>query len=105
MVPHMYPKNIDPVSPIKIDAGLKLNGKNPNTAPNNANAREIRTGSITSIPSLLGSANVARYTANIKYPIDIIPVTPEHNPTSPSKRFVALQVAPITHTVTKAENT
>ena len=28
-----YPKKFEPVSPIKVLAGLKLNGKNPTNAP------------------------------------------------------------------------
>ena len=36
------PKNVAPVSPIKVFAGLKLKGKNPKHAPANAAANIIR---------------------------------------------------------------
>ena len=34
-----------PVSPMKIEAGLKLYGTNPSVAPSSASARTIRTAS------------------------------------------------------------
>ena len=42
---HAYPRNMLPVSPMKIEAGLKLYGINPSTAPSSAKPSTQQTTS------------------------------------------------------------
>ena len=82
------PRNMLPVSPMKMDAGLKLNGTNPSTAPRSARA------STTRVPSMFefwADPVAARCTARKRNPAATIAVTPPHRPSKPSIRFAALQ--------------
>src|SRR3954451_2356615 len=82
-----YPRNMLPVSPMKIEAGLKLYGTNPSTAPSSASPRMTRSASqlVLSPPPY-----IARWTATNRKPAAMIAVTPPHRPSMPSSRLVAL---------------
>ena len=45
IIESIYPRNVEPVSPINIFAGLKLYGKNPRQEPASAAAKIATTGS------------------------------------------------------------
>ena len=62
------PKKLDPVSPINVFAGAKLNGKNPTNAPVSA---VIKTTAIDGEPFIINIIN---------NDIDEIAVIPEDNP-------------------------
>ena len=86
------PKKLEPVSPIKVFAGVKLNGKNPTSAPANAVISTIDTN---------GEPFKTNITNN-----EIADITdiPEDNPSSPSIRFIAL-VTPTIHTTVIIQET
>ena len=71
------PKKFEPVSPINVFAGVKLNGKNPTSAPARA---VINTIEINDDPFNTNITN-----NDIADIIDI----PEDNPSSPSIKFIA----------------
>jgi len=77
MTPRMYPKNIEPVSPIKILAGLKLKGKNPKHAPMTAKATKAMSG----LPSFKQINTIET---------EAMELTPAANPSSPSMKLTAL---------------
>ena len=77
------PKNNEPVSPIKILAGCKLNIKNPNTAP------------ITTLPKITTSEVPFIIAIAVKHAI-IIHDTDDDNPSIPSVKLIAFVVASIT---------
>ena len=80
------PKKFDPVSPINVFAGAKLNGKNPTNAPANA---VINTIDINGEPFNTNIIN--NDTADIT---DI----PDDNPSNPSIKLIAF-VTPIIHPI------
>ena len=81
------PIKFEPVSPINVFAGLKLNGKKPTIAPANAVIKTI---------AIKGEPLSAKTISNDKHEIK---VTPEDNPSSPSIKFIALVIPTIQHTV------
>ena len=83
------PKKLDPVSPIKVLAGLKLNGKNPTIAPPNA---AIKSTAIKG--DLLSVKIINKEKQEIK-------VIPEDNPSKPSIKLMAL-VTPIIQQIVRA---
>ena len=80
------PKKFEPVSPINVFAGVKLNGKNPTNAPANA---VINTMDINDEPfnTNITSSDIA----------DIIDI-PDDNPSNPSIKFIAF-VTTIIHPI------
>ena len=74
------PKKLEPVSPIKVLAGLKLNGKNPTIAPPKAAI------SNTAISGDLLSVKIIN---NEKQEIKVIP---EDNPSKPSIKLMAFVI-------------
>ena len=80
------PKKFEPVSPIKVLAGLKLNGKNPVIAPANA---------VINTMAIIGEPFNAKM---IKSEIAEIIVIPEESPSNPSIRLIAL-VIPTIHKI------
>jgi len=74
------PKKFDPVSPIKVFAGVKLNGKKPTIAPANAviSKIEIKDDSF--------NVNIIN---NEKQDINVIP---EESPSKPSIKFIAFVI-------------
>ena len=78
------PKKLEPVSPIKVLAGLKLYGRNPTNAPANA---VIKTMDITGAPLREKIINKDKHE---------IRVIPEDSPSNPSIKLIAL-VIPIIH--------
>ncbi len=83
----LYPKKLEPVSPIYVFAGLKLNGKNPVNAPASAVISNI------AIKGESFSENIIR---SDKQDIKVIP---EESPSSPSIRFIAFVIPTIHPTV------
>lgn len=79
-------KKFEPVSPIKVLAGLKLNGKNPVIAPANA---------VINTMAIIGEPFNAKM---IKSEIAEIIVIPEESPSNPSIRLIAL-VIPTIHKI------
>ena len=77
------PKKFAPVSPIKVFAGAKLNGKNPNNAPINA---------VINIIAIKGDAFNAKI---INKDIQEINVIPDDSPSNPSVKFIAFVTATI----------
>ena len=78
----MYPKNVEPVSPIKMDAGFRLYGMNPTQAP--ASAARMTAISVSPINSA---------TASIV--IEAMDETPTARPSRPSIRLTAFVMATI----------
>ena len=89
----LKPRKLEPVSPINVFAGLKLNGKNPKIAPANAVVKIIaNNGEPLSANIIINETHDTR---------DI----PEDNPSSPSIKFIALVTPIIQHTVIIYEKT
>ena len=86
------PIKLEPVSPINVFAGLKLNGKNPTSAPANA---VIKTIAINGEPFNANTIN--RDKQEIK-------VTPEDSPSKPSIKLIAFVIPTIQQTVIIYEN-
>ena len=86
------PKKFEPVSPINVLAGAKLNGKNPTNAPANA---VINTIAIIGEP----------FNTNI-ISKDIADITdiPDDNPSNPSIKLIAFVTPTIHNIVTNMEN-
>lgn len=82
------PKKLEPVSPINVFAGAKLNGKNPTKAPANAVINKIDT-------------NGDPFNTNIinREIADIIEI-PEDNPSNPSIKLIAF-VTPTIHPIVR----
>lgn len=77
------PKKLDPVSPIKVFAGLKLNGKNPVIAPPSA---------VISKTEIIGDWFNVKIISNEMHEINEIP---EDKPSNPSIKFIALVIPTI----------
>ncbi len=75
----MYPNNSEPVSPMKIFAGLKLKGRNPREAP----AIIAHCITIKSCPNLA---------AVNKRVVAAMLATPEARPSSPSIKFMVFVI-------------
>ena len=81
------PKKLEPTSPIKVLAGLKLNGKNPTIAPANAVINKMAiSGELFNVKIIINE-------------IQEISVIPEDNPSNPSIKLIALVIPIIQHTV------
>lgn len=80
------PKKLDPVSPINVLAGLKLNGKNPTIEPASAVINNI---------AIKGEAFKVNIINSEKHEIRVIP---EDNPSNPSIKFIAF-VIPTIHPI------
>ena len=93
IIDKQYPKKFDPVSPIKVFAGLKLYGKNPHKAPPKA---VIKTIDINGEPF-----NAKIISKDIQEIIEI----PVDNPSKPSIKFNALVIPTIQITVIITLNT
>ena len=91
--PRVYPKNIAPVSPMKIRAGLKLNGRKPIHAPTSMAIMHMTFISV-SVRSSVRRSVAAEMVE-----------TPQDKPSSPSIRFTAFVMAVIQITVTTGANT
>ena len=78
------PKKVEPVSPIKISAGLKFRGKKPRQAP----AKDAVNITAVVLPVIIQS--IIKQSAAIED-------TPAANPSKPSIKFTAL-VTPTIHT-------
>lgn len=87
------PIKFEPVSPINVFAGLKLNGRNPTILPANAVINTI---------AINGESFKANTISNDKQEIS---VTPEDRPSSPSIRLMAFVIPIIQQTVNIYENT
>ena len=87
------PKKFDPTSPIKVFAGLKLNGKNPTIEPANAVISNI---------DINGDDGVNKKIINKeKHEINVIP---DDNPSNPSIKFIAFVIPTIQPIVIIYEN-
>ena len=86
MMDNENPKKFDPVSPIKVFAGAKLNGKNPTNAPASA--------VINNIATIGESFNTNIINNEIADMTDI----PEDSPSNPSIRLIAF-VTPTIHII------
>ena len=86
------PKKLEPVSPINVLAGAKLNGKNPTNAPANAVINNIDTKGEPFNTNIINN-EIAEIT-------DI----PEDSPSNPSIKFIALVTPIIQPTVKIIEN-
>ena len=82
------PKKFEPVSPINVFAGEKLNGKNPTNAPLIA---------VTIIVAIIGEPFIRNITNNDIHDINDIP---DDIPSNPSIRFIAF-VTPTIHTTVR----
>lgn len=87
-----YPIKFEPISPIKVLAGLKLYGKNPTSAPANA---------VTIIIAIIGELFNENIINNDIHDISAIPVD---NPSKPSIRFIAFVIPTIQPIVNITEN-
>ena len=87
-----YPKKFDPVSPINVFAGAKLNGKNPTNAPANAVINKIATIGESFNTKIINSE------------IADITEIPEDNPSNPSIKLMAFVTPTIQITVMILEN-
>lgn len=87
------PIKLDPVSPIKVFAGLKLYGKKPTIPPANA---------VINIIAINGDPFNANTINNDKQEIN---VTPDDKPSKPSIKFIAFVIPTIQHTVIIYEKT
>ena len=85
-----YPMSRLPQSPRKMTAGLKFQGRNPSTAPSNARQSTMRTPASDSKGSLMG-VPAAMISAMARSAVAWIAAVPEHRPSRPSIRFMALQ--------------
>ena len=83
-----YPKKFEPVSPINVFAGLKLNGIKPIKAPAKA---------VINIIAIIGEPFNAKIINN---DIQAITEIPEDKPSNPSIRFIAF-VIPTIHPIVK----
>ena len=81
------PKKLEPISPINVLAGLKLNGKNPTIAPPNAAINKV---------AINGELLRVKIINNEKQEIKVIP---EDNPSKPSIKLIALVIPIIQQTV------
>ena len=88
IIARAYPKKFEPVSPINVLAGEKLNGKNPTSAPAKAVIKITDT-----IDEPLSTNIISNDTADIT---DI----PEDNPSKPSIKLIAF-VTITTHAIVK----
>lgn len=93
IIARVKPKNIEPVSPMNIFAGLKLNGRKPIQLP----AR---------MPVMRITVSVASSTKNEARSIEHAEIadTPQERPSRPSMRFVAFMRNTIQNTVSGIEN-
>ena len=82
----------EPVSPIKVLAGLKLKGKKPSKEPARA---------VANIIEIIGDE--FNININIKQ-IDDIKETPEERPSKPSNKFIAFVIPTIQNTVNTFKN-
>ena len=89
----MKPKKLDPISPINVLAGLKLNGKNPIIPPRSATTKRIA--------SSLAPFNI-KTTVNDKAEIA---ETPPARPSKPSIKLSALVTPIIQKKVRITDNT
>ena len=82
----VYPKKFEPVSPINVFAGAKLNGKNPTNAPASAVINIIGTIAEPFNKNIINN--------------DIADITdiPDDNPSKPSIKFIEF-VTPTIHTI------
>ena len=87
-----YPRKLEPVSPMKVLAGLKLNGINPSNAPARA---------VTSMILIKGDPFKAKIIS--KETQEIIDI-PEDKPSRPSIKLIAFIIAIIHTTVTINDN-
>ena len=78
IIDKQYPKKFEPVSPIKVLAGLKLYGKNPTKAPAKA---------VIKIIDINGDSFNENIISNEIQEISVIPV---ERPSNPSIKFIAL---------------
>ena len=82
----------EPVSPIKVLAGLKLKGKKPSNEPARA---------VANIIDITGD----EFNININIrQIDEIKETPDERPSNPSNRFIAFVIPTIQNTVNTFKN-
>ena len=86
------PIKLEPVSPINVLAGLKLNGKNPTRAPAKA---------VISTIAIKGEPFNANTISNDK---QAIKVTPDDSPSKPSIRLIAFVMPIIQQIVIMYEN-
>lgn len=86
IIERQYPKKLDPISPIKVLAGFKLNGKNPEIPPAKA---------VISIIDISGDPFNTNTINKEKHDIKHIP---DDNPSNPSIKLIAL-VIPTIHTI------
>lgn len=86
------PKKLEPVSPIKVLAGLKLNGKNPTIAPPNAAIKST---------AMSGDLFRVKMINKEKHEIKVIP---EDKPSKPSIKLMALVIPIIQQIVSPQEN-
>ena len=82
------PKKFEPVSPIKVLAGLKLKGKKPTIAPPSV---------AINIIAIIGEEFNVKIISNEKHEIKL---TPEDNPSNPSIKFIAF-VIPTIHPIVR----
>lgn len=87
IIAKLNPKKLDPTSPIKVLAGLKLKGKNPTMAPPNAVISKI---------AINGDWFKVKI---INKEIQEIRDIPEDSPSSPSIKLMALVIPIIQQTV------
>ena len=87
VIAKLNPKKLDPTSPIKVLAGLKLKGKNPTMAPPNAVISKI---------AINGDWFKVKI---INKEIQEMRGIPEDSPSSPSIKLMALVIPIIQQTV------
>ena len=87
------PKKFDPVSPMNVFAGLKLNGKNPTIEPANAVINNIAINGDDGFKINI----IIREKQEIK-------VIPDDNPSNPSIKFIAFVIPTIQPIVRIYEN-
>lgn len=86
------PKKLEPVSPIKVFAGLKLNGKKPTIEPPNAAINKIAiNGDLFKVKIIIKE-------------IHDIKLIPEDSPSKPSIKLIALVIPTIQPMVSIYEN-
>ena len=88
-----YPKKLEPVSPINVLAGLKLNGKNPVKAPAHA---------VISIIAITGESFNENIISKDRHDINDIP---DDKPSNPSIRLIAFVIPTIHPIVSIVVNT
>ena len=85
-VPSIKPRKVEPVSPMKILAGLRLKGRKPTQAPTRA-----------AVMTAISRSPMSRaMTSMVKAPMVL---TPSARPSRPSMRFTELVTATIQMTV------